>query len=284
MKFHSYSEIFPLIEGAALDELTEDIKANGLREKIWTYKGQVLDGRNRFIACDRAGVKPEYRKYEGDDPLSFVISLNVQRRHLTESQRAMAAARIATLRYGDNQHTAMAVPSQAKAAESVGVSTDSLQRARKVIDSGSKQLQRAVDSGEVSVRKASSVVALPKSQQLAAAKAKAHSAVDPGDPERPDDIDEEAALVLAEKDMHERYEKAMAADDRVAEAFAQIKQQSKLLATVMLTRDGYMRGKDEITSLLRKEQNKVAKLERENKKLRDELEGLRERIAIMDVA
>lgn len=265
MKFHQYSEIFPLIEGVALDELAEDIRVNGLREQIWTYKGEILDGRNRFIACERAGITPQFRKYIGDDPLAFVISLNVARRHLTESQRAMAAARIATLRKGDNQHTAVAASSQAKAAESVGVSADSVQRARKVIDSGSKALQKAVDSGEVSVSKAARVVDLPKSEQLAAAKAKP--------PEKPaapatsldekwaPDADEQAAHEAMEKEYAASIDKVMEADDKLATAHKEIKRQAAEIGVLKLSRDAYMNQRIEAIQLCKK-------LQRENDRLR----------------
>ena len=55
--------------------LTEDIKAHGLREKIWIYEGKILDGRNRFLACQKARVRPQFRKFTGKDPLAFIISL-----------------------------------------------------------------------------------------------------------------------------------------------------------------------------------------------------------------
>lgn len=55
----------------------------------------MLDGRNRLLACEKAGVEPTFSEYDGDDAsaLALVISLNVQRRDLTAAQRAIVAAR-----------------------------------------------------------------------------------------------------------------------------------------------------------------------------------------------
>ncbi len=51
----------------------------------------MLDGRNRLRACELASVEPEFTEFGGTDPVAFVVSCNVQRRHLNSSQRAMAA-------------------------------------------------------------------------------------------------------------------------------------------------------------------------------------------------
>ena len=75
--------------------LGADILLNGLREDIWTYEGKIVDGRNRYLACVDFGVEPRYREWSGRGSLvSFVVSLNLTRRHLSESQRAMVAARL----------------------------------------------------------------------------------------------------------------------------------------------------------------------------------------------
>ena len=104
MKAHPYADILPLLEGEAFDSLVADIRANGLLEPITIHEGMILDGRNRCGACKAAGVEPQFLEFDGDDPLAFVLSLNVHRRHLSESQRGMVAARLETLKHGDDRH------------------------------------------------------------------------------------------------------------------------------------------------------------------------------------
>lgn len=97
---HRYAELFPIMGPAELDSLAADIKQFGQRAPITLLGGQILDGRNRFLACQKNGMTPKTREFTGEDPLEFVISVNLHRRHLTESQRAMIAAGIANLPHG----------------------------------------------------------------------------------------------------------------------------------------------------------------------------------------
>ena len=94
MNAHKYADLFPLMDGDELDELTNDIKLNGQLMPIWTYNGEVLDGRNRWAACNAAGISPEIKVYTGDDPLGFVVAINLRRRHMNFTQRAMLGAEL----------------------------------------------------------------------------------------------------------------------------------------------------------------------------------------------
>ena len=87
-QFHPLAEMFPLMEGAELKALAADIGAHGLVEPIILYEDKILDGRNRYLACREAGVEPTYRPLLScDDPLAFVVSANLHRRHLTSEQK-----------------------------------------------------------------------------------------------------------------------------------------------------------------------------------------------------
>ena len=89
---HRFSGLFPLIEGPAYHEFLADIRTNGVREPIVLFEEKILDGRNRYRAALESGIDCPTRTYDGDDPHDYVISLNLKRRHLNESQRAMIAA------------------------------------------------------------------------------------------------------------------------------------------------------------------------------------------------
>jgi hypothetical protein len=89
MEFHPACSIFPMMEGEEFKALAADIREHGLIEPILTYQGKIIDGRNRYQACTLAGIEPRFREWEGAGSLvALVLSLNLQRRHLTPSQKA----------------------------------------------------------------------------------------------------------------------------------------------------------------------------------------------------
>jgi hypothetical protein len=171
MKFHEYANAFPLMDHAAMLRLAGDIKAKGQSDPIVTLDGQILDGRNRYKACLTAGVKPVMVEYTGTDPLGFVVSHNLCRRHLSESQLGMVAGKIADMQLGDNQKEREGGPSGlpkktiAEAAEMTNVSERTVKRAKRVINSGIPELQDMVTSGDVNVSVAEKVSSLPAAQQ-----------------------------------------------------------------------------------------------------------------------
>jgi hypothetical protein len=105
MKVHPAADALPMLDDDAAASLLEDIKAHGLREriKIWIDQERetlwLVDGRNRTRAAAAAGLYVrsviEWKMFEDDAEVArFVFSLNLERRHLSTSQRAMAGARL----------------------------------------------------------------------------------------------------------------------------------------------------------------------------------------------
>jgi predicted DNA-binding transcriptional regulator AlpA len=165
-EFHEIANIFPMMDGAEMAALVDDIRANGLREPIWLYENKILDGRNRYTACLDASVEPTLNVYADGDPVSFVISLNLRRRHLDTSQRAMVAAKLATLKQGARTDLAqICAKSQDEAAEALNVSRRSVQHAAEVHEHGVPELVGAVERGEVAVSTAARVAELSQEEQ-----------------------------------------------------------------------------------------------------------------------
>jgi N6-adenosine-specific RNA methylase IME4 len=191
LKFHPLANLFPMVSDKELDDLGADIKANGQVETVKLHRGMILDGRTRYTACGKKnlGVRTEIFSGTDREALAWVISKNLKRRHLTESQRAMVAAKLSTLRLGDNQHSASqaaqicapamdfgaehaapepeAAVSQSDAAELLSVSRRSVQTATKVQEKGAPELQEAVDQGRVAVSTAAEIADRPIAEQKA---------------------------------------------------------------------------------------------------------------------
>lgn len=171
LEYHKYAELFPLIQNESFDEFKKDIEHNGLREPIWIFEGKILDGRNRYRACLETGTAIKTREYTGDDPIGFVVSLNLKRRHLDTAQRAMVASRLANMQHGGDRKSEdfnveiSTLVSQSEAANLLNVSRESVVSAKKVIDKGTEELIQKVDAGEIAVSTAATIAELPKEEQ-----------------------------------------------------------------------------------------------------------------------
>lgn len=163
-KFHPLADLFPLLDETELSDLAFDIGTHGQREPILIHHDQILDGRNRYLACKKAGVNPRFKVLAGNsNALAIVRSLNLKRRHLSESQRAMVAAEMIN---ADKEGQGPNGPlTQKSAAKEMNTSERMVKRAAKVQRSGAKSLKKAVMSGKVSVSAAAAVSKLSKKKQ-----------------------------------------------------------------------------------------------------------------------
>lgn len=167
---HPAADVLPLIEGDDFEQLVEDIRRNGLRDEIvYVSEGKkqlILDGRNRLRACIRGNVKPRFTAFTGKDPIDFVESKNVQRRHLTPSQRAYVAAKIAKLRDGMRQVGKFAdVPTQPQAAAKLRVSERAVRSGRVVLESAIPAVRKAVESGRMAIDAAAGMALFSATKQ-----------------------------------------------------------------------------------------------------------------------
>ncbi len=168
-EFHQIANIFPLIEGQAFEDLKADVFKHGVREPVWLYEGQILDGRNRYRAATAMGVPFETKTWDGDEDgaLSLVLSLNLKRRQLTASQLAFVALEIeryesalAKNRQGARTDIVELMPQSSdagrareKAAESVGVSGRYVQDAKKIAEKA-PELVEQIQAGSMTITEA----------------------------------------------------------------------------------------------------------------------------------
>lgn len=156
LEAHPFAQELPLIEGHEYEALVASIRQDGLINPIVLCEGKILDGRNRHRACLEAGVKPVFEIFEGgrDEQIAYVMAANLHRRHLTDQQRALIAARLSALQQ---------VPISA-AAQAMHVGERTAQKAAVVIRHGDENVVELVRRNEVSVDRAHKVVTgqLPK--------------------------------------------------------------------------------------------------------------------------
>jgi len=179
IQFHGAANLFSL-DDENIDSLAADIKANGLQCPVELCDEKIIDGRRRWQACRMANVEPEYVTVSPEDPVAYVLSLNLHRRHLTPSQRSMVAARARDMydaaakerrteggKHKDVENLPQAEKSRARdaAGKAVGVSGKSVDYASKVLRQGTPELVKAVDEGRMAVSTAAIYASEPPGVQ-----------------------------------------------------------------------------------------------------------------------
>lgn len=168
LDFHPYANLFPLLQGSEYEALKRDIGRYGQQEDIVLLDGLILDGRNRYRVCLELDIEPSTRPFTDGDPLAYVLSVNLIRRHLSTAQRAMIAVELSLM--GKDLTAEGTDPSPTKllleeAAEVMGVSPRSVSSARRVVREGTPELVAALKSGHISVHVAEQVSKLPPADQ-----------------------------------------------------------------------------------------------------------------------
>jgi hypothetical protein len=171
MTTHPVADLFPMLPGAELRELAENITKHGLIHPCVRQGDVLLDGRNRLAACTLAGVTPSFTEYTGDSPVAFIIGANLARRHLDKGQKIALALEIepyfaeeAKKRYAETvgrpskseekvPQISRAPQSRDQAAATVGVSGKLVSAAKAIKEADPERFER-VKQGTLSVAKA----------------------------------------------------------------------------------------------------------------------------------
>lgn len=169
-KVHPVADAFPLLEGEEFDLLVADVDEHGLQEPIVLAPDgdTIVDGRNRYRACEKAGLDPIFKTlghhYTDDLIVQYIISTNLRRRHMDVGQRAVIGLEIerylaeqAKERQGTRTDRGNIVQnsgrSSREAATAVGVSHDSISKAKRVAAEAPDLLDKVM-AGSVSLNDA----------------------------------------------------------------------------------------------------------------------------------
>lgn len=191
IEFHPLANIFPLIEGEDFEKLVADVREHGLIEPIMLLGKQILDGRNRYRACVAAKVLPEsldlvtvaqlkhFKQIVSagapapteQQLLDYVLSRNLHRRQLDESQRSAVAAKLKGLSHGgDRSKTSIEGLSLERRAEMLNVGRASVERAE-IVKERSPEIFEAVERGQIAVSAAAEIAQQPPERQAEIIKA-----------------------------------------------------------------------------------------------------------------
>jgi len=180
------AELWPPLSAEEFEDLKKSIAENGLLEPIVVNENhEVIEGHQRLLAWISLGKDepPVIRivKTGGDlaKEIALSVEYNARRRHLVRSELAIIVAK--AFKMIEELTKKKAFPGNAintsnpefdleketitKVAEKVGISRPTLSKALKVVEKGTPEVQRAVEKGELSVKRAYEIVQHPPEEQ-----------------------------------------------------------------------------------------------------------------------
>jgi hypothetical protein len=166
-KLHPACAASPKLSDADSQALTEDIRLRGQIYDIWLMPdGRLLDGRERYIACERLGIQPRCKTYEGDDPIGFVVAAQTMRKNVTKQALIRAIAALETLSPGGvpgttspRNNSSRNIPTAQEIADVAGSSEATMHRARVVNKRAAPNVLAMVDAEEVTISAAHDALA-----------------------------------------------------------------------------------------------------------------------------
>jgi hypothetical protein len=264
-ELHPLCTLFPRLEGVEFRSLCNDIRESGLRNPIVIHDGMILDGGNRYRACVEAGIEPSFQQFDGGNLVSFVLSANLHRRHMSTGQQAAIVS--------STQDWASAQPAYrpCKAGNVTGLSTvadrmaqsgasDKTQRMADKVAKSDPGLARQVAHGEISLPKAAAAITGNSSKsKLAEQEAKKEIIR-----EMADDFNAIDELEKANKEIVSLV-KIFEANDQLDSAVKEVRRLNALVTILEERNRGMMNEANEAKRLARSWKNKCEKLEREFK-------------------
>lgn len=270
MELHPLCTLFPRIIGSEFEALKADIAANGLRHPIVVHQGFILDGGNRYRACIEAGVEPTTVEFKDGNLVSFVLSANLHRRHLSTGQQAAIVASATDWAksqkvgrpvnaealphlYNDNnsQEEALPLETVADRAAMSGATSRTQRDADKLVREH-PELAKEVTQGRKSLYKA---VQESKPEPIIES--------EPESENYGPSAQEIADAEKAEADQLEYIKNLLnTEDDPLAKALADVKKYRAEIEVLKWSRDGHQNKANEMMRMVKSLQAKLKKLER----------------------
>lgn len=293
LELHPLCTLFPRLAGSAFDALRDDIRVNGLRHPIVLHQGMILDGGNRYRACVDAGIEPKFAKFEGSNLVSFVLSANLHRRHMSAGQQAAIVASAtdwakAQTHGGDRktgQGEGLHLETVAQRAATSGATTRTQKDADKLVREApalAKQVTQGNKSLYQAVKESKPSKILPRPEP---ATKSAHETPDPLDKAREHAKKQNAVIrslraEIATRDaeieslkgdlaevrdnaveLADSLQAYMKAEEGIEVAAKEIKRLTAQIRVIEATRDQYMTQNAEMKRSLAAKDRKIAKLE-----------------------
>ena len=270
-ELHPLCTLFPRMGGAEFDSLVADIKANGLSQPITLHNGFILDGGNRYRACMEAGIEPRFVEFEGASVVSFVLSANLHRRHMTAGQQAAIVASAQdwakAQTHGGNRKTVTNQDVNQAVVLPLETGLDTV-AARRAQSGASDKTQRIADkvakeAPDLAVKVAHGEITLPKAlQQVEGKKAPAKKPEPlPEDSPVHEPTEDEIAYILAQQDSDQRaIEAILEGNGDIAALKKEYDRMAHEMATVKAQRDEYMNKCNELIRIIKSLRGKLNKL------------------------
>ena len=178
VELHEMADQFPEMPEEEFASLLDGMSASGFDPAfpVLLFEDKVLDGRHRLKAARKLDMPAPFRVFDGSaaEAAEEVLKANVRRRHMTASQRGMAAAKVLHLagrikeRVGppakpdpDSEETPPPFTSSRQAAAAAGVAKDTVLDAERIIEHDEERgtnFTNLVEQGQLSVNGALEVL------------------------------------------------------------------------------------------------------------------------------
>ncbi len=163
---YPFSSIFP-IGNETLESISQDMETNGFDEIFpiiaWEGKNIVVDGHTRFAAAKSVGLEEipvMFKAFENeDDAVLYCFHVQRNRRNMSDDDILNCLALLDTIdgsaKVGNKEGSKhnRKETNEIRAKE-LGISSNKVDKARKVMEHGNEKIRESISSGEKSINKA----------------------------------------------------------------------------------------------------------------------------------